>query len=117
MQGTGGDSSGGSNKSSISTVSKAEDFVGMSEVSSYPTTKRMEGVGGGEQEEDGAELELGLGLGLGPGTKPNPPSWGDYCRILTAKDFPSMVPVPTPVSGTKRAADSAPQEAGSNSPR
>ncbi|RWR96102.1 auxin-responsive protein IAA12-like protein [Cinnamomum micranthum f. kanehirae] len=122
MQGTGGDSSGSSNRSSISTVCKAEqlvvveqDYVGMSEVSSYPTKE-------GEEEEDGDELELGLGLGLGLGTKHKQSSWGDYCRILTAKDFPSMVSTSgttltrAAVAGTKRAADSAPQEAGSNSP-
>ncbi|XP_068665800.1 auxin-responsive protein IAA12-like [Aristolochia californica] len=114
--GGGGDSSGSSNNGSMSTVSKAEvieqDYVGLSEVSSYSKPSRMEGE----------ELELGLGLGLGPKAKPS--VWGEYCRILTAKDFPSIIsPAASPspaarpgVAGTKRAADSVPQEVASNSP-
>ncbi|XP_043703394.1 auxin-responsive protein IAA12-like isoform X2 [Telopea speciosissima] len=121
--GGGGASSGSSGNGSMSTVSKAEvveqDYVGMlSEVSSYPAE---------------SELELGLGLSLGgAGKAANKPSaWGEYGRILTAKDFPSIVTrgasassssspgtmranaSVTPVSGTKRAADSTPQEVGS----
>ncbi|XP_042516358.1 auxin-responsive protein IAA13-like [Macadamia integrifolia] len=121
--GGGGASSGSSGNGSMSTVSKAEvveqDYVGMlSEVSSYPPE---------------SELELGLGLSIGgAGKVANKPSaWGEYGRILTAKDFPSIVTrgasassssspgtarangSGTPVSGTKRAADSAPQDVGS----
>ncbi|XP_068657972.1 auxin-responsive protein IAA12-like [Aristolochia californica] len=114
--GGGGDSSGSSNNGSMSTVSKAEvveqDYVGLSEVSSYTKPSRVKGE----------ELELGLGLGLGPKAKPS--GWGDYCRILTARDFPSIISAsasPSPsarpgVAGTKRAADSMPQEVASNSP-
>lgn len=116
-------SSGSSNKGSVSTVSKEElvleqDYMGMSEVSS--TSKLI------EEEEDGEEaLELGLGLGLGSiGSKVIKPTnpWGDYCRILTAKDFPSLVSSsssPTAVAGIKRAAeaDSVGQELGSNMSR
>ncbi|KAJ4967773.1 hypothetical protein NE237_014474 [Protea cynaroides] len=119
----GGASSGSSGNGSMSTVSKAEvveqDYVGMlSEVSSYTSE---------------SELELGLGLSLGGvGKAANKRSaWGEYGRILTAKDFPSVVTHGTsassssspgtgrtnvsltPVSGTKRAADSVSQEVGS----
>ncbi|KAJ4956187.1 hypothetical protein NE237_012970 [Protea cynaroides] len=122
--GGGGVSSGNSGNGSMSTVSKAEvveqDYVGMlSEVSSYPAE---------------SELELGLGLSLGgAGKAANKPSaWGEFGRILTAKDFPPIVSrgscaasssspgtgralasVTTAVSGTKRAADSVAQEVGS----
>lgn len=113
----GGASSGSSNNGSMSTVSKAEvveqDYVGMSEVSSYPTRSKA------VEEEDGTELELGLGLSLGPGSKVTASAWGDYCRILTAKDFPpsnvSSSASPNAaatsrargvVAGTKRAAES-----------
>jgi auxin-responsive protein IAA len=115
--GGGGGSSGTStNESTVSKVDVVEqDFVGMSsEASSYPAE---------------AELELGLGLSLGGGVKAKPCTWGERGRILTAKDFPSVVShgssVPSrftdrataasvgPVSGTKRAADSVSQEGGS----
>ncbi|XP_059446167.1 auxin-responsive protein IAA13-like [Corylus avellana] len=116
--GGGGGSSGAStNESTVSKVEVVEqDFVGMSsEASSYPAE---------------AELELGLGLSLGGGgVKAKPCTWGERGRILTAKDFPSVVShgssVPSrftdrataasvgPVSGTKRAADSVSQEGGS----
>ncbi|XP_034684892.1 auxin-responsive protein IAA13-like [Vitis riparia] len=121
--GSGGACGGGSSTNeSVTTVSKVEVVEQMStEASSYP----------GE-----AELELGLGLSLGTGggggggglVKPKQPSsaWGEYGRILTAKDFPSVLSNASstaprfsnssagPVSGTKRAADSAvSQEVGS----
>ncbi|RXH78425.1 hypothetical protein DVH24_001943 [Malus domestica] len=120
LLGGGGGSSGVS--SNESTMSKAEvvaveqDYVGMSsEATSYPAE---------------AELELGLSLG-GGGKLSNPCAWGERGRILTAKDLPSMVvshgassaasrfshrpnaSAAVAVSGTKRAADSAPQEGGS----
>ncbi|XP_077227541.1 auxin-responsive protein IAA12-like isoform X2 [Tasmannia lanceolata] len=116
--GGGGVSSGSSNNGSMSTVSKAEvieqDYVGLSEVSSYANRKPLE-----EEEESG--LELGLGLGLGPslGAKAKKFEWGEYCRILTAKDFPSILSTPPAkqsVSGTKRNADSVAQEVGSIAP-
>lgn len=54
------------------------------------------GGGGGachEQNEKEAELELGLGLSLGNGggavEKGRSCAWGEYGRILTAKDFPN----------------------------
>lgn len=121
-RGGGGGSSGSStNESTLSKVEIVEqDFVGMpSEASSYP-------------EE--AELELGLGLSLGGGggaaaVKAKASTWGERGRILTAKDFPSVVShggsAPSrfsdratagalgAVSGTKRAADSVSQESGS----
>ncbi|XP_030973800.1 auxin-responsive protein IAA13-like [Quercus lobata] len=120
LGGGGGGSVGGSSGASTneSTVSKVEqDFVAMSsEASSYPPE---------------AELELGLGLSLGSGgaMKANKGcAWGERGRILTAKDFPSVVshasrfsdranPVASvgAVSGTKRAADSVSQE-GTGSP-
>ncbi|KAK2995249.1 hypothetical protein RJ640_002603, partial [Escallonia rubra] len=75
---------GGSTTGSASTVSKEDNLVMSSEVSSpYP---------------DETELELGLGLslgvgggGLGSNSKPAAAPWGQYARILTAKDFPSLV--------------------------
>ncbi|XP_077210342.1 auxin-responsive protein IAA13-like [Tasmannia lanceolata] len=100
-----GASSESCNKGSMSTVSK-EDYVPLSEVSSYPT-----------KEEDSC-LELGLGLGLGSNHGANAKTFGpgEYCRILTAKDFPSLLSSslstkPT-VSGTKRNADSINQVVG-----
>ncbi|KAL6982563.1 Iaa10p [Sarracenia purpurea var. burkii] len=90
-----GESSGGSTSGSMSTVSKDDNLVFISEeFSSYP---------------DDSELELGLGLSLGgggrggggggggggglrfePALTPASSPWGQYGRILTAKDFPSM---------------------------
>ncbi|KAF8392131.1 hypothetical protein HHK36_022473 [Tetracentron sinense] len=125
LLGGGGASSGGSTNGSVTTVSKAEvveqDYVGLSsEVSSYP---------------DEAELELGLGLSLGGGVKVKACAWGEYGRILTAKDFPSIVSrggggsgssafsssssgkangsSGAAVVGMKRTADSVAQDAGS----
>ncbi|PQP95242.1 auxin-responsive protein IAA13 [Prunus yedoensis var. nudiflora] len=123
LGGGGGSSGGSSNESAMSKVEVVEqDYVGMSsEATSYPAE---------------AELELGLGLGLslggggggGAGKQPKPCAWGERGRILTAKDFPSMVGSAVPssrfshrpnassavaVSGTKRAADSVSQEGGS----
>ena len=95
--GSGG--SGLSNETASSAVSKVEkDYMGLSsEGSSY------------ENEE---EIELGLGLSLssGGGTggvgKNKGSLWGDYGRILTAKDLPNGFSGRAGgVSGTKRAAD------------
>ncbi|XP_077250916.1 auxin-responsive protein IAA12-like [Tasmannia lanceolata] len=109
MQRCGGVSSGSSNNGSMSTVSKAElieqDYVGISEVSSYPSRNPKE-------EEEDSGLELGLGLSLGSMAKTF--ERGDYCRILTAKDLPcirSSSEKPS-VSGTKRNADSVGQDVG-----
>ncbi|XP_024191868.1 auxin-responsive protein IAA13 isoform X1 [Rosa chinensis] len=111
MEGTlgllGGGSSGCStNESAMSKVEQQvveQDYVGMSsEVSSYP-----------------AETELELGLSLGGGgsaQKSKACAWGERGRILTAKDFPSMVSHgsarfsqrannASSVSGNKRAAE------------
>ena len=111
MEGTlgllGGGSSGCStNESAMSKVEHQvveQDYVGMSsEVSSYPAE---------------SELELGLGLSLGSGggsaQKAKGCAWGERGRILTAKDFPSMVSRgsgrfshnASSVSGNKRAAE------------
>ncbi|XP_049344438.1 auxin-responsive protein IAA13-like isoform X1 [Solanum verrucosum] len=68
--------------------------------------------------EDETELELGLGLSLnsgggggGVGGKTKKSPWGEYGRILTAKDFPNGFSakrsISGGVSGTKRAADFA----------
>ncbi|CAA7403305.1 unnamed protein product [Spirodela intermedia] len=103
------------------------------------------GGGGRDDGENEADLELGLSLGAtkaaaavpshpgggGGGGSGEAVPWRDYCRILTAKDFPSIVvsrgsPISSSsssasspnlggggrvgaagVSGTKRAADSA----------
>lgn len=80
---------GGRISGGISTVLREENNMAMSseESSSYP---------------DESELELGLGLSLGGGgakSKSKPPlpavaaagPWGQYARILTAKDFHSVV--------------------------
>ncbi|KAK4418441.1 Auxin-responsive protein IAA13 [Sesamum alatum] len=85
----GGGSGGGViSGGSMSTLSREENnMVVMSseESSSFP---------------DESELELGLGLSLGGGKAKNKPaaaaaagggSWDQYARILTAKDFPSVV--------------------------
>ncbi|KAK2967927.1 hypothetical protein RJ640_010537, partial [Escallonia rubra] len=66
-----------------------QDYEGMAtEVSSYSNE---------------AELELGLGLSIGGGggglLKAKGSPWGEYGKIMTAKDFPSGF------CGTKRAAD------------
>ncbi|KAJ4840274.1 hypothetical protein Tsubulata_024972 [Turnera subulata] len=113
LLGGGGGSSGASTNES--TLSKVE--VVEAEACSYPVE---------------AELELGLGLSLGGGggggksTKAS--AWGECGRILTAKDFPSVVSQPqrgnnnnaaaatsavAAVSGTKRTADSVSHEGGS----
>ncbi|EEF34018.1 Auxin-responsive protein IAA13, putative [Ricinus communis] len=126
LLGTGGGGGGGSGSSGVSTnesaVSKVEVVVD-AEASSYPVE---------------AELELGLGLSIGGsgggggggGGKGKANAWGECGRILTAKDFPSVVSQPIrcnnnsnkgtatacvagAVSGTKRAADSVSHEGGS----
>lgn len=104
--------SGGSTTGSMSTV---DNLVFSSEVSScYP-----------DENNDSDELELGLGLSLGGGAAASlnkslkAPSWcggnGQYARILTAKDLPSLVskssssssPTTVPKANHKRiAADS-----------
>ncbi|CAA6666513.1 unnamed protein product [Spirodela intermedia] len=99
------------------------------------------GGGGRDDGENEADLELGLSLGATKaaaawGAVP----WRDYCRILTAKDFPSIVvsrgsPISSSsssasspnlggggrvgaagVTGTKRAADSASPRANTSPP-
>ncbi|KAJ6719348.1 AUXIN-RESPONSIVE PROTEIN [Salix purpurea] len=108
LLGGGGSSGASTNKSTLSKVGVVE-----TEASSYPVE---------------AELELGLGLSLGGGGcgggggggKGKANAWGECGRILTAKDFPSVVAQPHrpnnnnsipstcavgAVSGTKRAAD------------
>lgn len=94
LGGTGG---GELSNETASTLSKLEkDYMGFSssEASSYSNE---------------AELELGLGLSLGGGTagfaKGKGSPWGEYGRILTAKDLPNGFSGRAgTVSGTKRAA-------------
>ncbi|MBA0560380.1 hypothetical protein Golob_017282, partial [Gossypium lobatum] len=78
MQGGVGD--GGSESGSVSTVSREENMVVSSEDSSCP---------------DQSELELGLGLSLGGGgggfKMHHVSKGGQFARILTAKDLPSLV--------------------------
>ncbi|XVF66393.1 hypothetical protein PTKIN_Ptkin10aG0032300 [Pterospermum kingtungense] len=107
----GGSSGVSTNESAVSKVEV------VSEATSYPAE---------------SELELGLGLSLGGcsggGTTGKTKaaggssSWGECGRILTAKDFPSVVshraknrggPSSIAVSGTKRAAESVSHEGGS----
>ncbi|XP_022727967.1 auxin-responsive protein IAA11-like [Durio zibethinus] len=83
---------GGSESGSMSTVSREDNLVVSSEDSSCP---------------DGSELELGLGLSLGGGFKMHQVSRaGQHARILTAKDFSSVVSV---------AASSSPSQSSSSS--
>ncbi|XP_012077609.1 auxin-responsive protein IAA13 isoform X2 [Jatropha curcas] len=120
VSGSGGCSGGSSGVSTNeSAVSKVE--VVDAEASSYPVE---------------AELELGLGLSLGGssgsgGGKSKTNGWGECGRILTAKDFPSVVTqshrvnnnsndngttsgcVVGAISGTKRAAEPVSNEGGS----
>ncbi|XVE65759.1 hypothetical protein DITRI_Ditri08aG0025400 [Diplodiscus trichospermus] len=107
--GGGGGGSGGSSGVSTneSAVSKVEV---VSEATSYPAE---------------TELELGLGLSLcgatGKTKAAGNSTWGECGRILTAKDFPSVVshrannggPSSVAVSGTKRAAEPVSHEGGS----
>ncbi|XP_038699815.1 auxin-responsive protein IAA13-like isoform X2 [Tripterygium wilfordii] len=113
--GGGGSSGGSTNESIVSKVEVVEQDQYV-EATSYPTEN---------------EVELGLGLSLGGGGcggggggKGKAGAWGECGRILTAKDFPSVLShahrganaCASPgiaVSGTKRAADSSPQEGGS----
>ncbi|XP_058207780.1 auxin-responsive protein IAA13 isoform X2 [Rhododendron vialii] len=108
-------SGGGGGGGSASTVSK-EDNLGLSSEES-------------SSDPNDSELELGLGLSLGGGgglkakqaVNSDGGTWGQYGRILTAKDFPcskspsslsssssssSMTKVSFP-TGTKRTADSS----------
>ncbi|XP_038721731.1 auxin-responsive protein IAA13-like [Tripterygium wilfordii] len=114
--GAGGSSGGSSNESTVSKVEVVEQDQYV-EATSYPAE---------------SEIELGLGLSLGVGDcnggggggKGKASAWGECGRILTAKDFPSVLSHAhrganasassgVAVSGTKRAADSSPQEGGS----
>ncbi|KAG4179455.1 hypothetical protein ERO13_A10G107200v2 [Gossypium hirsutum] len=108
----GGGGGGGGGSSGVSTNESAvlSNVEVVSEACSYPAE---------------SELELGLGLSLGGATGKTKPatatsSWGECGRILTAKDFPSVVSHRTKnggpsvsVSGTKRAAESVSHEGGS----
>ncbi|GMN53309.1 hypothetical protein TIFTF001_022455 [Ficus carica] len=103
LKGLLGSSSGSGSSSNDSPVSKVDEVSNMSsEATSYGAD---------------AELELGLGLSIGGRTSSDAgkPKVSTCGRILTAKDFPSVVS--RNVSGTKRAADSVSQESGSSPPR
>lgn len=78
-------SGGGSTSGANSTLSKEDNLVLSSEVSSNP---------------NGSELDLGLGLSLGGGgagstgggmKAQQTVSQGQYARFLTAEDFPSVI--------------------------
>ncbi|XP_038906654.1 auxin-responsive protein IAA13-like isoform X2 [Benincasa hispida] len=104
------------NPSTIDILHK--DFVGNIPIHSSPSPAS-------------SDLELGLGLALGGGGKVNGGIWGERGRILTAQDFPVHCGSSSTssssssssrfhgreangsFSGTKRAADSAPNEGGS----
>ncbi|KAL8490031.1 hypothetical protein ACS0TY_025795 [Phlomoides rotata] len=72
----------------------------VSNLSSREENTTMMSSEGSSSYPDDSELELGLGLSLGGGGKAKPPPpaaagkgcWGQYARILTAKDFPPAVP-------------------------
>ncbi|MQL71312.1 hypothetical protein Taro_003617 [Colocasia esculenta] len=81
-----------------------------------------EGLGDGEEEGED-ELELGLSLGAkkvsgnGGGAVRSAAGggapWGEYCRILTAKDFPSIVASRgLPISPSSSTASSSPSLGG-----
>ncbi|XP_008789525.1 auxin-responsive protein IAA10 [Phoenix dactylifera] len=135
-------SSGSTSAADVVVVVVEKDYVGLSgAASSDPAVEEEDAEGRDErgEEEEEEDLELGLSLGakkVGGGgggkaaagvAKP----WEQCCRILTAKDFPSLVPRASPrssstssvssssaalgggasgggvaVAGTKRAADS-----------
>lgn len=100
MQGVLGDGggvlSGGSASGSMSTVSKDDNLVLSSEDSSSP---------------DETELELALGLSIGGAPagllKTQRALRGQYARILTAKDFPSMVSSASSASSSSLASASS----------
>ncbi|KAK8510984.1 hypothetical protein V6N13_091223 [Hibiscus sabdariffa] len=114
LGGGSGGNGGGGGSSGVSTTESAvlSKVEVVSEACSYPAE---------------TELELGLGLSLGSSggstgkTKAANSSWGECGRILTAKDFPSVVsqrtnnggPSSVAVSGTKRAAESVSHDSGS----
>ncbi|THU47877.1 hypothetical protein C4D60_Mb09t20280 [Musa balbisiana] len=103
--------------------------------------EREEQVLSGDGEEEGEEeLDLGLTLGAAKRGKSEPSAarWGPCCRILTAKDFPSLSSLGSPrspsassvssssgtnlgggigtgVAGTKRAAESISHDVGGSS--
>ncbi|KAF5736707.1 hypothetical protein HS088_TW14G00857 [Tripterygium wilfordii] len=107
----GGSSGVSTNESTVSKVNVVEQDQYV-EATSYPAESEL-------------ELGLGLSLGVGGGGKVKASEWSECGRILTAKDFPSVlspahrgannasVSSAVAVSGTKRAADSSPQEGGS----
>ncbi|WOL09913.1 auxin-responsive protein IAA10-like isoform X1 [Canna indica] len=86
-------------------------YVGMSEVcsSSYPGTTGVKFGLAEEVEEE--ELELGLSLGTnkpaGGGAGKGEVPWGEYCRILTADDLPSMGPRASPLSSSSSVSSSS----------
>nr|XP_010933144.1 auxin-responsive protein IAA10 isoform X1 [Elaeis guineensis] len=88
-----------------------KDYVGLSEesCSCYPNGKGDDG--GAEDEDEEEELELGLSLGAkkvtGGGGKQGGAPWREYCRILTAEDFPSLVSRAPPLSSSSSVSSSA----------
>ncbi|XP_008804756.2 auxin-responsive protein IAA10-like [Phoenix dactylifera] len=86
-----------------------KDYVCLSEESSSCYVGGKGDDGGAEDEEE--ELELGLSLGAkkatgGGGNRGGAP-WRDYCRILTAEDFPSLVSRASPLSSSSSVSSSA----------
>ncbi|KAG1359679.1 Auxin-responsive protein IAA10 [Cocos nucifera] len=123
-------SAGSTSAADVVVVEK--DYVGLSEAASSHHAAEEEDADARDEREEEEDLELGLSLGAkkvagGGGGKAAP--WGQCCRILTAKDFPSLVSRESPrssstssvsspsaalgggvsggggVAGTKRAAD------------
>ncbi|MBA0704499.1 hypothetical protein Golax_016753 [Gossypium laxum] len=88
MQGGGG----GSESGSMSTVSREDNMVVSSEDSSCP---------------DEFELELGLGLSLGGFKMHQVSRGGHYARILTAKDFPSVISASSSPSSSSSSSSSS----------
>ncbi|XP_026664501.1 auxin-responsive protein IAA10-like isoform X2 [Phoenix dactylifera] len=113
---------GGSSSGSLSTVSKGpppppeaeedaveKDYVGLSEESSscYPGGK---GDDGETEEKEDEELELGLSLGAkkaNAGASRGRAPRREYCRILTAEDFPSLVSRASPLSSSSSVSSSS----------
>ncbi|RWW07129.1 hypothetical protein GW17_00029501 [Ensete ventricosum] len=93
MQGVCGFDGGVASPESVSSVSKAAVAAteGGEEEGLVEEDVHGGAVGEGEEEvSNWGELELGLTLGAARKGKAAPARWGACCRILTAKDFPSL---------------------------
>ncbi|WOL18252.1 auxin-responsive protein IAA10-like isoform X2 [Canna indica] len=136
MEGVCGFDGGVASPGSVSSVSKVaapEDLV-VEDVGGGAATAEAEEeeLVGNDRSDYDDELELGLTLGAARRGRVVPARWGPCCRILTAKDFPSLASLASPrspsassvssssgtnlaatgVAGTKRAAESASPDVG-----